>query len=46
LRCTQEDENKNELPNKIRTGEWKCKALEIKGDISYPTDDLTTMIEA
>jgi hypothetical protein len=43
LRCTQEDDNKNELP---RTGEWKCKALEIKGDISYPTDDLTTMLEA
>jgi hypothetical protein len=26
-------------------GEGKCKALETEGDISYPSDHLTTMLE-
>jgi hypothetical protein len=46
LTCTQENDNKNRIPNKTPTpGEGRCKELEIKGDISYPTGDLTTMLE-
>jgi hypothetical protein len=26
-------------------GEGKCRALETEGDISYPSDHLTTMLE-
>jgi hypothetical protein len=39
-------DNKNGIPNKTWTpGEGKCKALETEGDISYPSDHLTTMLE-
>jgi hypothetical protein len=34
------------IPNKTSTpGEERCKTLQTKGDISYPFDHLTAMLE-